>query len=136
MQWDFSDSSQTPQMSCQGRFGASQNSDLSRSVRIALNTWALSDSSRTLWSWLRLHDLQSPGTIGVVTEMTVELPDDLAQRLEQRAQAQGRSLSEVIAEALGAALDENPFEFVAAFGSDEVRGASADEFLLRERFGE
>lgn len=68
--------------------------------------------------------------------MTVELPDDLAERIQMRAKSQGRSLSEVIAEALGTVLDENPFEFVAAFGSSEVTGADADAFLRRENFGE
>jgi len=76
------------------------------------------------------------GYDGHMTEMTVELPDDLAERIQMRAQAEGRSLSEVIAEALGTVLDENPFEFVAAFGSTEVTGASADAYLRRENFGE
>ena len=71
-----------------------------------------------------------------MTEMTVELPDDLVARIQMRAQAEGRSLSEVIAEALGTVLDENPFEFVAAFGSSEVTGATADAYLRRENFGE
>jgi len=56
----------------------------------------------------RAFRLQSAfGYDGHMTEMTVELPDDLAERIQMRAQAEGRSLSEVIADALGSVLDEN-----------------------------
>jgi len=70
-----------------------------------------------------------------VAEVTVELPDEVAEQLSRRATAQGRSANDLIAEAVRTALAQDPLGFIASFESSEVTGADASDFLERERFG-
>ena len=70
-----------------------------------------------------------------VTRLVVELDDDAARRLAERAEREGIEPSALAQRLLSEASEVDPFEFIGSFASDAVRGRDADEFLDREGFG-
>jgi len=67
--------------------------------------------------------------------LVVELDDDAARRLAERAEREGIEPS-VLAQRLPSEASEvDPFEFIGSFASDAISGRNADEFLDREGFG-
>lgn len=70
-----------------------------------------------------------------MVEVTVELPEEIAAQLTRRAAARGTSANEVVADAIRAALAQDPLGFVGSFESTVVTGASAQDYLESENFG-
>jgi hypothetical protein len=70
-----------------------------------------------------------------VTRLVVELDDDAARRLAQRAEREGIEPSALAQRLLSEASEVDPFEFIGSFASVAVNGRDADEFLDREGFG-
>ena len=70
-----------------------------------------------------------------VVRLVVELDDDAARRLAERAEREGIEPSALAQRLLSEASEVDPFEFIGSFASDTVRGRDADEFLDREGFG-
>ena len=70
-----------------------------------------------------------------VTRLVVELDDDAARRLTQRAEREGIEPSALAQRLLSEASEVDPFEFIGSFASVTVNGRDADEFLDREGFG-
>ena len=70
-----------------------------------------------------------------VTRLVVELDDDAARRLAERAEREGIEPSALARRLLSEASEVDPFEFIGSFASDAVNGRDADEFLDREGFG-
>lgn len=68
-------------------------------------------------------------------EGAVDLDDDAARRLAERAEREGIEPSALAQRLLSEASEVDPFEFIGSFASDAVRGRDADEFLDREGFG-
>lgn len=65
----------------------------------------------------------------------VELDDDAARRLAQRAGREGIEPSALARRLLSEASEIDPFEFIGSFASHALNGRDADEFLDREGFG-
>ena len=70
-----------------------------------------------------------------VTRLVVELDDDAARRLAERAEREGIEPSALAQRLLSEASEVDPFEFIGSFASVAVNGRDADEFLDREGFG-
>lgn len=70
-----------------------------------------------------------------VTRLVVELDDDAARRLAERAEREGIEPSVLAQRLLSEASEVDPFEFIGSFASDATSGRDADEFLDREEFG-
>lgn len=70
-----------------------------------------------------------------VTRLVVELDDDAARRLAERAEREGIEPSALAQRLLSEASEVDPFEFIGSFASRAVNGRDADEFLDREGFG-
>lgn len=66
---------------------------------------------------------------------TVPVPDELAQRLAQRARRDGMPEEELVVRALRGFLDQDPYEFFDVASSDRLRGAAVDERLAETGFG-
>lgn len=70
-----------------------------------------------------------------MSDVSVQVPQSIADELERRAQLEGKSLADVLREAL-ALPDQDPFEFVGSFESEEVNASDVDERLAKLGFGE
>lgn len=70
-----------------------------------------------------------------VTRLVVELDDDAARRLAERAEREGIEPSTLARRLLSEASEVDPFEFIGSFASHAANGRDADEFLDREGFG-
>ncbi len=70
-----------------------------------------------------------------MTRLVVELDDDAAQRLAQRAEREVIEPSALAERLLSEASEVDPFEFIGSFASHAVSGRDADEFLDRQGFG-
>ncbi len=70
-----------------------------------------------------------------MTRLVVELDDDAARRLSDRAEREGIEPSVLAQRLLSDASEVDPFEFIGSFASDAISGRNADEFLDREGFG-
>lgn len=70
-----------------------------------------------------------------MTKVVVEIADSLAARLTEQAIRLGVPVEELAQRALAAYLHRDPFAFVGAADSDEVRGRDADEQLVEFGFG-
>lgn len=70
-----------------------------------------------------------------MSDVSVQVPQAIADELERRAQLEGKSLANVLREVL-ALPDQDPLEFVGSFESDEVDASDADEALAKLGFGE
>ncbi len=79
----------------------------------------------------------------VMRTVTVELPDDLADRAERAAARRGTSVGEVVADAVAAGLESEPkpaekgrkLSFVGLGSSTSGRTAAEAEDMLAEGFG-
>lgn len=70
-----------------------------------------------------------------MSDVSIEVPQEVAEELERRARSQGKSREVVLREALGIPA-QNPFEFVAVFSSDEVSARDIDDLLDEHGFGQ
>lgn len=71
----------------------------------------------------------------VMTKVVVEVTDSLAARLTEQAERLGVPVEELAQRALAAYLHRDPFEFVGAADSEQVRGRDADGQLAEFGFG-
>jgi hypothetical protein len=65
----------------------------------------------------------------------IRVPDDLAERLESRAENEGADPSALAERALREFLDRDPLGFVGLIDSPQLRGADVDSALAEEGFG-
>lgn len=65
----------------------------------------------------------------------IPVPDELAQRLAQRALREGVPEDALVEQALREFLDQDPYEFFEVASSDRLRGATVDERLEESGFG-
>lgn len=70
-----------------------------------------------------------------MSQVSIELPSEIADELNRRAAAQGKTPGELLSEVLGL-TDNGPFEFVGAFASDEHQARDVDAHLDKLGFGE
>jgi predicted transcriptional regulator len=71
-----------------------------------------------------------------MTSLTVNLDDDVAERLRRQAEQEGVTPGELARRLLTEATGQDPFAFFDASSSEPLRGERVDEQLTEHRLGE